>query len=68
MERLLAPELFLVAPDLLIVETMNALLRKQRRREVSASLPPEALGTLSALRIDARSAGADAAGRRRRSR
>jgi predicted nucleic acid-binding protein len=50
-ECLLAPELFLVAPDLLIVETMNALLRKQRRREVSASLPPEALETLSALRI-----------------
>ena len=50
-ERLLASDSVLVAPDLLIVETMNALLRKQRRREVSASLPPEAFETLSALRI-----------------
>ena len=50
-ESLLAPGLFLVAPDLLVVETMNALLRKQRRREVSAALPPEAFDTLSALRI-----------------
>ncbi|WP_431267952.1 type II toxin-antitoxin system VapC family toxin [Dankookia sp. P2] len=50
-EGLLAPDLFLVAPDLLIVETMNALLRKQRRGEVSASLPSEAFEALSALRI-----------------
>jgi predicted nucleic acid-binding protein len=50
-EALLAPGLFLVAPDLLIVETMNALLRKHRRREASAALPPEAFDTLSALRI-----------------
>jgi predicted nucleic acid-binding protein len=50
-EALLAPGLFLVAPDLLIVETMNALLRKQRRREVAATLPPEAFDTLAALRV-----------------
>lgn len=50
-EALLAPGLFLVAPDLLVVETMNALLRKQRRREVSAELPPQAFDALSALRI-----------------
>ncbi len=50
-EALMAPGLFLVAPDLLIVETMNALLRKQRRREVSAALPSEAFDALSALRI-----------------
>src|SRR5687768_1043526 len=50
-EALLAPGLFLVAPELLIVETMNALLRKQRRREVSAALLPRAFDALSALRL-----------------
>lgn len=50
-EALLASGQILVAPDLLPVETMNALLRKQRRREVSVALPPQALGALSALRL-----------------
>ena len=50
-ELLLAPGCFLVAPDLLIVETMNALLRKQRRREVSATLPSQAFDAMTALRI-----------------
>lgn len=51
--RLLALDLAMVAPDILAMETMSALLRKHRRREVADSLPGQALGMLAALRVEA---------------
>ena len=51
--RLLALDLTLVAPDILPMETMSALLRKHRRREVADALPGQALGMLAALRVEA---------------
>jgi predicted nucleic acid-binding protein len=50
--RLLALNLSLVAPDILAVETMSALLRKHRRQEVADGLPGQALGMLAALRVE----------------
>ncbi|MDO9709153.1 type II toxin-antitoxin system VapC family toxin [Paracraurococcus lichenis] len=50
-ERLLDPAWSLIAPDLLAVETMNALLRKQRRGEVTEAVPAQALGHLQSLGI-----------------
>ncbi|MFC7473054.1 type II toxin-antitoxin system VapC family toxin [Dankookia sp. GCM10030260] len=51
--RLLALDLAMVAPDILALETMGALLRKHRRREVADGLPAQALGMLAALRVEA---------------
>lgn len=50
--RLLGLGLAMVAPDILAVETLSALLRKHRRREVANSLPGLALGMLAALRVE----------------
>jgi predicted nucleic acid-binding protein len=43
----------MVAPDILPMETLSALLRKHRRREVADALPGQALGMLAALRLEA---------------
>jgi predicted nucleic acid-binding protein len=50
--RMLALDLGMVAPDILAVETLSALLRKHRRREVADSLPGQAVGMLAALRVE----------------
>lgn len=50
-ERLLEPEWSLIAPDLLAVETMNALLKKHRRWEVADAIPAQALHFLQSLGI-----------------
>jgi predicted nucleic acid-binding protein len=51
--QLLALDLAMVAPDILALETISALLRKHRRQEVAESLPGQALGMLAALRVEA---------------